>query len=77
MEINRNLLAEIDAIELSESNRAWREAVRSADWRIHGERQRLTLESWRATVGEDLEIRGQSCWPTCLIICPLTFCPST
>ena len=57
MEINQTLLAEIDAIELSESNRAWREAVRQADWRIHGDRQRLTVESWRATEGEDLELR--------------------
>ena len=57
MNINPAILAEIDAIELSPCNRAWREAVRSADWRIHGDRQRLAAESWRATEGEDLELR--------------------
>ena len=57
MEINRSLLDEIDAIELSDINRAWREAVRNAGWRIHGDRQRLTMESWRETEGEDLEVR--------------------
>ena len=57
MEIDQILLSEIDAIELSAANRAWREAVRNASWRIHGDRQRLTLDSWRETEGEDLEIR--------------------
>ncbi len=57
MNINPELLKEIDAIELSPSNRAWREAVRNAEWRIHGDRQRLAMESWRSTEGEDLEIR--------------------
>ncbi|MBR2879197.1 MAG: hypothetical protein IKC02_00835, partial [Oscillospiraceae bacterium] len=57
MEVNRKLLDEIDALELSEANSAWREAVRCASWRIHTDRQRLTVESWRETEGEDLEIR--------------------
>lgn len=57
MEINQNILNEIDKLQLSDANRAWREAVRTASWRIHGDRQRLTVESWRETQGEDLEIR--------------------
>ena len=57
MEINEKLLTEIDAITLSPANRAWREAVRTASWRIHPDRQRLALQSWRETEGEDLELR--------------------
>ena len=57
MNVNEKLLAEIDRIELSPANRAWREAVRTAGWRIHGDRQRLALLSWRETEGEDLELR--------------------
>ena len=57
MEINQKLLEEIDAIELSPANRAWREAVRGATWRIHADRQRLALQSWRETEGMDLELR--------------------
>ena len=57
MNVNEKLLGEIEEIELSPRNRAWREAVRSAGWRIHGDRQRLALESWRETEGEDLELR--------------------
>ena len=53
MDIHPTLLNEIDAVELGASNRAWREAVRTAGWRIHGDRQRLAAESWRATEGED------------------------
>ncbi len=57
MNVSKALLAEIDAIALSPANRAWREAVRTAAWRIHGDRQRIALRSWRETEGEDLEIR--------------------
>jgi len=57
MNIDLNILKEIDALRLSEANRAWRKAVRTASWRIHGDRQRLTVESWRATEGEDIELR--------------------
>ncbi len=53
MDIHPTLLNEIDAVELGASNRAWREAVRTAGWRIHGDRQRLAAESWRATVDAD------------------------
>ncbi len=57
MEINRKILDEIDALELSPANKAWREAVRCASWRIHADRQRLTVESWLETEGQDIEIR--------------------
>ena len=36
MNVSEKLLAEIDEITLSPANRAWREAVRTAGWRIHG-----------------------------------------
>lgn len=57
MQIDRELLRQIDTIQLSDANRAWRQAVADAGWRIHADRQRLTVESWLATEGEDLELR--------------------
>jgi len=51
------LLDKIDRIGLSEANRAWREAVKGAPWRISADRERWTVKSWRETEGEDLQIR--------------------
>ena len=61
MKINEALLNEIDAIELSPANRAWREAVRSAGWRIHGEPiadWRAYLRSWHNNGIQDRPARG-------------------
>ena len=56
-EIDRALLAEIDALELSEKNRRWRAAMKAAPWRVYVDRERWTLASWKETEGEDLQIR--------------------
>ena len=56
-EIDRALLEQIDKLELSERNIAWRKAMKAAPWRVYVERERLALRSWRETEGEDLELR--------------------
>ena len=56
-EIDRGLLDAIDALELSERNRAWRAAMKAAPWRVYVDRERLAVQSWRETEGEDLELR--------------------
>ena len=56
-EIDRSLLEKIDALELSERNRQWRDAMKAAPWRVYVDRERLTIQSWHETEGEDLEIR--------------------
>ena len=55
--IDNNLLERIDRVELSENNKKWREAVREAPWKVFADREKYTVESWNATVGEDLQIR--------------------
>ncbi|MBR3396460.1 MAG: hypothetical protein IKG70_01240 [Lachnospiraceae bacterium] len=55
--IDNSLLERIDRISLSPANTAWREAVRTASWHIHADRERWTVKSWLETEGEDLEIR--------------------
>ena len=56
-EIDRSLLSRIDALELSERNKKWRAAMKAAPWRVYVDRERLAVESWKETEGEDLEIR--------------------
>ena len=56
-EIDRALLEKIDKLELSEKNKTWRAAMKAAPWRVFVDRERLAVESWKETEGEDLEIR--------------------
>jgi len=56
-EIDRSLLEKIDQLDLSEHNKAWRAAMKAAPWRVYVDRERLAVESWKETEGEDLEIR--------------------
>ena len=56
-EIDPSLLKQIDALELSERNKAWRKAMKAAPWRVFVDRERLTVQSWKETEGEDLELR--------------------
>ena len=56
-QIDASLLEKIDALELSENNKTWRAAMKAAPWRVYVDRERLALESWKETEGEDLEIR--------------------
>ena len=56
-EIDKSLLEKIDALELSERNQQWRAAMKAAPWRVYVDRERLAIQSWHETEGEDLEIR--------------------
>ena len=55
--VNRDLLERIDGIGLSERIVDWKNAVKTAPWRIYADRQKLATESWRETEGEDIQIR--------------------
>ena len=56
-EIDHSLLPRIDELDLSERNKKWRAAMKAAPWRVYVDRERLAVESWKETEGEDLEIR--------------------
>ena len=56
-EIDRDLLQRIDALQLSERLRRWREAALRAEHHICIDRAKLAMESWKETEGEDIEIR--------------------
>ena len=57
MKINEALLAEIEQTRLDERRIRWREAVKSAPYKMHTDRQKYATESWKETEGEDLELR--------------------
>ena len=52
-----NLFREIDALQLNDRLLQWKEARRAAPITVCVERERLALESWQETEGEDIEIR--------------------
>jgi formate C-acetyltransferase len=54
---NKELFHQIDGLQLNERLLRWKEARRSAVWRVCTRRQQLAMESWKETEGEDLEIR--------------------
>ncbi len=56
-DIDRDLLREIDALDLSEKNKAWRRAMKAAPWKVYVDREREAVASWKETEGEDLQIR--------------------
>jgi pyruvate formate-lyase/glycerol dehydratase family glycyl radical enzyme len=55
--INENLLHQIDQLELSDRILAWRQAMRSAPWKLYADREKYTVQSWRETAGEDIQLR--------------------
>jgi formate C-acetyltransferase len=55
--INERLLGQIDHIELSERILAWRRAMRAAPWKLYADREKYTVQSWRETEGEDIQLR--------------------
>ena len=57
IDINKKLLDEIDKLELSERLIAWKQAVKDEPWKIYADRERYTVQSWKMTEGEDIEIR--------------------
>ena len=56
-EVNRELLGQIDKLELSELNKTWRRTMKAAGWKVYADRERWTVKSWRETEGEDIQIR--------------------
>ena len=55
--IDSGLLERIDALTLSERNEAWRSAMKAEPWKVYADREKWTVLSWRATRGEDIQIR--------------------
>lgn len=56
-EVNMELLNRIDALKLGERNRQWKSAMKASGWKLFADRERWTVESWRETEGEDIQIR--------------------
>lgn len=56
-QVNEDLLRKIDGLELGERILQWKKAMSTAPWKIYVDRQRLALESWKQTEGEDIQIR--------------------
>jgi pyruvate formate-lyase/glycerol dehydratase family glycyl radical enzyme len=57
VEVNRELLTRIDALQLSERNQQWKKAMKAAGWKLFADREQWTVASWRETEGEDIQIR--------------------
>ncbi len=55
--IDGDLLRKIDGMKLNERLLKWKEARQNATTTVCVERQRLAMESWKETEGEDIEIR--------------------
>jgi pyruvate-formate lyase len=56
-EINTQLLDQIDNIKLGENILKWKQAMNAAGWKLFAEREKWTVESWRETAGEDIQVR--------------------
>src|SRR5512138_1311449 len=56
-EVNAELLNRIDALQLSERNQQWRQAMKTSGWKLFADREKWTVASWRETEGEDIQIR--------------------
>jgi formate C-acetyltransferase len=52
-----DLLEQIDALELGANVNAWKSAMKAAGWKLFADREKWTVESWRETEGEDIQIR--------------------
>ena len=55
--IDRNLLENIDSLELGESVLRWKRALKASGWKLFAEREKWTVESWRETEGLDIQLR--------------------
>jgi pyruvate formate-lyase/glycerol dehydratase family glycyl radical enzyme len=55
--VNTQLLDRIDALELGERILKWKQAVKASGWKLFAEREKWTVESWRETEGEDIQLR--------------------
>jgi formate C-acetyltransferase len=55
--INQELLGQIDTLKLTDRIQAWKKAMRAAPWKLFAEREKYTVASWKATEGEDIQLR--------------------
>ena len=56
-QINKQLLNEIDNLELGGRILKWKKALSEAGWKLFAEREKWTVESWKESEGEDIQIR--------------------
>jgi pyruvate formate-lyase/glycerol dehydratase family glycyl radical enzyme len=57
VQVDEEILRQIDGLTLSERLLKWRKAVKEAPYKLYTDRQKYATESWKATEGEDIEIR--------------------
>ena len=55
--IDKDLLDQIDKLEISERIQQWINAVKESRWKLFADRERWTVASWKETEGEDIQIR--------------------
>ena len=55
--VDEGLLRQIDNLELSDRILKWKVAMKTAPYRIFVDRQKYATESWKATEGQDIQIR--------------------
>jgi len=55
--INTLLLDQIDNLKSGGHILKWKEAVNAAGWKLFAEREKWTVESWRGTEEEDIQLR--------------------
>jgi pyruvate-formate lyase len=57
VKVSEELLNKIDALKLSDRLVAWKKAMRAAPWKLFADREKYTVASWKATEGEDIQLR--------------------
>jgi formate C-acetyltransferase len=57
VQVDEKILQQIDSLTLSDRLLHWRKAVKEAPYRLYTDRQKYATESWKATEGEDIELR--------------------
>jgi pyruvate-formate lyase len=55
--IDKQLLNQIDALELSERIQQWKQAMKASGWKLFADREKWTVASWHETEGEDIQLR--------------------
>ena len=57
LKINTQLLDRIDHLKLGERILEWKQVMNASTWKLFAEREKWTVESWRKTEGEDIQLR--------------------
>jgi pyruvate-formate lyase len=57
VDINTQLLDRIDNLKLGGHVLEWKQDLKEAGWKLFAERERWTVESWRETEGDDIQLR--------------------